>query len=252
MARTNQQADLKTDLNQWQRLILNKIIFLPKARFKDLKVGGLSTDHLSYHLRSLVHQGYLSKSTEGWYELTLLGKELISRFDTDQAQVEKQGKRGVLLRVIKREQGRDYYLVNKRLKQPFYGFIGFHTGKIRWGESVEQSARRELYEETGLTPVKWKMVGIFHLIDYLPNGELLRDIYFYAFNIYSFLGRLIKDNKKEGVANMWMTKKQLRQAKTYPGFWNKSPISWQFMRRQEKWPLGKIVFNEQEMVVEGY
>lgn len=239
-----------SDLHQFQMLILNKIIFLPQARFRDLKIQGLTTDHLTYHLNTLVKKGILKKEDK-IYKLTSKGKEYVSRMDTVQAKIESQGKRAVLIRTISKEKGKPLYLVNQRLKQPFYGYVGFHTGKIRIGETILQAAAREYKEETGLKG-SFKFLGIIHFVDYKPDGRFLRDIYFYTFNVYKFSGPLIEENKEEGVSNKWMTKTQLKKSETYPGFWDDTPLSWIYMDKQKGWPKGKLCFLEKERVVTDY
>lgn len=49
------------------------------------------------------------------------------------------------------KKGKKQYLVQTRLKDPFFGYHGYVTGKIRWGEKILEAAKRELLEETGMT-----------------------------------------------------------------------------------------------------
>ena len=51
--------------------------------------------------------------------------------------------------IIENSEGK--FLAQQRLKQPFYGFWGRPTGKVGWGETILETAARELMEETGLT-----------------------------------------------------------------------------------------------------
>ncbi len=221
----------KQPLHPVQMQILNKIIFKPNARFKDLKVPHLTTDHFTYHLKKLLELNLISKNKNS-YNLTEKGKKFVNTMDTELAKEEKFGKRGVLLRyakpVVQNHKTVLKYLVYKRLKQPFYGYVGFHTGKVRYGESIVDTAFREFKEETGLTIVDYKLQGVYHQLNYKPDGTLLRDVYFYEFFIFKASGKLIKINKEEGVENMWVTKEELKKQKTYPDFWNKdNPTNWQ-------------------------
>jgi 8-oxo-dGTP pyrophosphatase MutT (NUDIX family) len=54
------------------------------------------------------------------------------------------------------------------------GCWGYHGGCVELGENVEEAAKRELYEETGLTARLLEMFGVFsgkeHLFTY-PNGD---------------------------------------------------------------------------------
>ena len=219
-------------LHQVQMQILLKAMLNPNAKFRDLRIKDMPTDHFTYHLNKLVSDGFLDKKNK-IYSLTDEGKKFVNTMNSEHANQEIFGKRGVLLRAIRiNNKSEVEYLVYKRTKQPFYGFFGFHTGKIRFGETPLQTAFREFYEETNLQIVDYEFVGIYHQIGYSEKGELLRDIYLYHFNIYSFEGKLLKENKEDGVVNMWMTADQFKNVKTYPGFWDKSKLNWVHMPRQ--------------------
>ena len=179
----------KDNLHPYQMQILHKIMLLPKAKFSDLKLPHLETDLQTYHINELIKKGFIERHTTAsspTYALTLKGKQYINTFDTESKKQEIFGKRGVLLRTIRfNEKAKDYeYLVYKRLKQPFYGFYGFHTGKVREGETIITTARREYLEETGLKIIDFEFVAIFHMIDYDQKGIFVRDIYLYTFNIF--------------------------------------------------------------------
>ncbi len=207
------------NLHPLQMVILNKMMALPVARFRDLRIEGLSTDHLTYHIKTLVKQALLERK-DGGYVLTDHGKEYVGRIDEHTSKIEVQGKRGVLVRCMKKEGKKTMYLVNRRLKQPFYGYVGFHTGKIKEGEGVYQAAARELQEEAGVQ-ADLHLVAVFHYIDFKENGDFLRDIYFYVFNAHNIKGELISSNPSEGVENFWITLNDLKKEKTFPGFWQK-------------------------------
>lgn len=238
------------NLHRFQMIILNKLIFRPTARFSDLKIPGLSTDHLAYHVNELLKAKLAQKDRAGSYTLTDAGKEFSNRIDNETARMEVQGKRGVVLRSMKLERGKKMFLVNRRIKQPFYGYVGFHTGKVRYGETVYQTAIREMKEETGMN-AKFYLMDIIHYIDYKPSGELLRDIYFYGMGGYDLSGKLIKNNEKEGVINFWATIPELREYKTYPGFWDRMSY-WTKARKPNLNKFPKVPFDEQVRVIEEF
>ncbi len=232
-------------------LILRRLLFLPDARFRDLKVEGLTTDHLTYHINTLVKLKYVQKSENKRYSLTDIGKEFSNRMDERSGQLERQGKRGVLIRLTKMKGKSQEFLVMKRLKQPFYGCVGFHTGKIRERETVFRAAKRELKEETNLTAELY-FIGVIHFIDYKEDGTFVRDIYFYTFDGYCPKGKLIKNNKDEGVKNYWATIKEIKKEKVFPGFWDDcGGISW-FKISKEPPKNRKYLFHESVRVIEGY
>ena len=136
-----------------QTSILRELLFHPKANFAKLQKGtGLSSDHFNFHIQKLVELKLVEKVSRGSYALTPRGKEHANKLDTDNNTIERQPKVAVILAVErKNSKGQKEYLFQERLKHPYFGFWGFATGKIRWGETIVQTAERELMEETGLT-----------------------------------------------------------------------------------------------------
>ena len=128
--------------------------------------------------------------------------------DTEKTIIEKQAKLGVMLIIEKEEDGKKYVLVQKRLKEPYYGFQGFVTGKIAWGENILMTAARELEEETGLT-AELEFKYIIHELVYLKeNGRLLEDKFFFVVNATKPLGEL---NSLPSGENRWVLCSEFNQ-----------------------------------------
>jgi 8-oxo-dGTP pyrophosphatase MutT (NUDIX family) len=200
----------KLDIHPIQSTILCELLFVEDAAFKELNKNGLGSDLFSFHLRQLTDWKLITKNELGRYLLTTRGKEYANRFDSVAVEVERQPKLGVLIVGIKNIKGKNLFLGQQRLKQPYFGFWGFVTGKIKWGEKAFETAERELLEETGLS-AKLTLVGLRHKTDYSKQGELLEDKYFLTFKAENMQGNLIENF--EGGKNRWMTKGELLEQK---------------------------------------
>lgn len=193
------------EIHPVQGQILRKLLFSTEVRFSDLNSDGLSTDQFNFHLRSLIESGLVVK--DGLYKLTTKGKEFANRFDTEKMVLERQTKPTVVVGCRRVVGGKVQYLIHKRHKNPYFGFHGYITGKIRWGEDVLETAKREVFEETGMTPGKLTLVGVEHKRDYSQSGELLEDKYFFVVRAEDFDTEEFK--KYEGGENFWMDKEKI-------------------------------------------
>jgi 8-oxo-dGTP pyrophosphatase MutT (NUDIX family) len=189
------------NLHKVQMQILQELLFHPNARFTDLNISGLSNDHFSYHVRSLIELGFVNKE-DGKYSLTMNGKEYANRIDTSNTQIEKQPKISVLIIPEIEIDGVSKLAVQQRLKEPYYGFQGFITGKIRYGETVFQAAARELKEEMDLE-AEFEYLYTLHEMVYDKEGNMLEDKFFHVVHAVNVAGQLIEQTK-DG-KNSWVT-----------------------------------------------
>lgn len=198
------------DIHSIQAAALRVLMYKPTAAFTELNTGKASTDQFNFHLKQLLKQGLVHKDKMK-YELTPKGKEFTNRFDVDTHDVkyEKQAKVGVLVAARKKIGKQEYWLLQQRLKQPFYGFFGRITGKVRRGDTTEQTALRELQEETGLTAGKLTFKGVEHKFDYSKEGELLDEKFFFIYIAENLTGKLVEEF--EGGKNFWFTKQEAKK-----------------------------------------
>lgn len=194
----------KIDLHETQVRILEVLLFKPKAKFSELNKDKLPTDQFSFHIRELIKSGLVIKDEEGLYDLTMEGKEFVGRFDTGKMVLERQPKTSVVIVGIEG----DKVLTQQRLKRPYYGYYGYISGKVRFGEKLMEADEREFWEETGLVG-NLRLVGIEHKMDYDENRKILEDKYFYLIEATEIKGKL-KEDFKEG-KNVWMTKEEIRE-----------------------------------------
>lgn len=195
-----------------QTLILRGLLFKPSAGFADLqKDTGLESDHFKFHIKKVVELGYIEKMPGGEYCLTRTGKEHANKLDTDTNTIERQPKVSILVCGWRNrgDTGDIEFLVQERLKNPYFGYLGRIGGKIRWGETIFEAAGRELMEETGLE-ADFKYVGIYHKMDYeKETGEMLEDKIFICVSAQNFRGEYFENF--EGGRNAWMTVEEIEQ-----------------------------------------
>lgn len=200
-----------------QTSILRELLFRPTAGYAELqKPTGLTSDHFNFHIKRLVELGFVHKVSSGQYSLTPRGKEYANKLDTDNNTIEKQPKAAVLLAITRTKNKHKEYLFQERLKHPYYGYWGFPTGKIRWGETILETAARELAEETGLT-ANHKLAGIYHEHTYQKEtGEMLEDKIFFVVRCTDTSGELVE--RFEGGHNAWQTIHKMKDEKVFGSF----------------------------------
>lgn len=196
----------EANAHEAQLAILRHLLFVPSARYAELqKKTDLTSDHFTFHIKQLMSAGYVDKA-DGVYRLSPKGKEYANRLDTDEHEIERQPKVSVALLIERNRDGKREFLFQQRLKNPYYGFWGRLGGKVRWGESFEEAAARELLEETGLT-AKFSFKMLYRKRDYRhEDDELLEDKIFVIMHTDDVSGDLMVDY--EGGHNAWMTQEE--------------------------------------------
>ena len=230
---------MEIKIHEFQISILRELLFKPSARFRDLKKVDITNDHFSFHLNHLLEQGLIIKQN-GLYSLSDEGKEFANRMDTDALKIERQAKVAIAIHAIRYEKRGKEYLIHQRLKEPFYGWYGSHSGKIRWGETPLISAKREFLEETGLSG-DFKLKAIVHYHHFHKDGRLLEDKYFWAFRVTNTKGKL-KKIVPEG-KNIWMDEVEFRKHKN---------VFATYDEMEEVTKSKKLLYIERPRIVESY
>lgn len=194
---------LEIKIHDAQTSILRELLFHPSAGYAVLqKSTGLTSDHFSFHIGRLIELELVQKVERGMYKLSVKGKEYANRLDTDNNTVERQPKAAVLLALEREHKGVSEFVFQERLKNPYFGFWGFPTGKMRWGETIIQAAEREAMEETGLT-AEWRIAGLYHeVVIHEESGEMVEDKLFFVAHGTHVEGNLYADF--EGGHNEWL------------------------------------------------
>jgi ADP-ribose pyrophosphatase YjhB (NUDIX family) len=195
---------MSADIHPYQRIILKRLMYNPALRFSKLQIEEITSKHLTYHINQLKEQQLIEK-VGARYSLTVEGKKYVERFDEANMQLEKQPKVSVVVfPERKSKSGRVQILLNKRTKQPNFGKVVGIGGKVRFGETFEEAARRELAEETGLSG-DFRLSGVIRKIGYqvVEGGShgVVLDILFVLFHVTSVRGTLTKHTADQ--ENIW-------------------------------------------------
>lgn len=183
--------------NQIQQEILTKIKFFKVGgKYSQLRVKGIGNDLYNYHLQQLVKNGFVKKSGV-LYQLTEQGKSLVTNIDEEDKKLPANYKVSVYMCLVVGKK----ILLSRRLKHPQYGYVGLPSGKIRYGEEMLETAKREMEEETGLK-VSFKIIGNLRQIRTNDQGSVVEDGVFYVCFSDKFTGKL-KQSSIEG-ENFWV------------------------------------------------
>lgn len=131
-----------------QRRVFERLIYASSLHFSELRDKKVESNLLTYHLTKMCKTGLIRKDAQKGYSLTTKGRALADRISLSTMQFRLQPKISTMIAVRAKNTGR--WLMYRRQHQPFIGLIGFPSGKVHFGELIERSVVRELYEKTGL------------------------------------------------------------------------------------------------------
>lgn len=194
-----------------QRNILLKLIHNPKLTFTELLGERRDSNNFAYHLNVLKNKNLVVQE-ENHYLLSSEGKQLSAFIegDTGNKAVVPTFAHGLIAR------NGDKLLVQRRLKEPFYGYFGFVSGKINYGFNIEECAKRDLTEETGLVAKKAKIVAINQIKTY-ENNELKFHHIIFLVRLDEISGDIISKTHK--AENYWMELREFTKKKRLPDPW---------------------------------
>jgi ADP-ribose pyrophosphatase YjhB (NUDIX family) len=194
-----------------QRKILLKLIHKPNSSFNELWSKEGESNNFAYHLNKLEELNLVKKS-DTTYQLTDEGRKLSAFIEGD------TGGQAAFptLTVLALVKDGDKYLCQRRLKEPFYGYWGFVTGKINFGQNLFECATRDLLEEAGLHATKWRLRAIEQVKTY-EEGKLLFHHYIFDVETEEFSGELKEKTHK--AEHAWMTLEEYKAAIGFPREW---------------------------------
>ena len=229
-------------LHYYQKELVKKLTLNHGLRFNELLISGLESEHMNYHLKKLIEFGLVVKDGSR-YLLSDEGKDYSNLLDDDLKTIEKQPKTSVIIRGIRHNQkGELEHLLCKRLRHPYFGKVGRLTGKVRFGETLEQAAARELYEETGLEANRYDLDNIYRKIRHREDGGMVQDVIFYTLLTTGFSGTMIAQTSFQ--ENIWITAAEL-QKRTDLDLYD----DWEMLDHDQ---VRDLVMDEHVAIAEGY
>jgi 8-oxo-dGTP pyrophosphatase MutT (NUDIX family) len=157
----------------------------------------------------MVKEGWIEKIPSGAYQLTTTGKAFANNLNEEVRTVLKQPKVSVMIVASQQSTGStQQFLLHKRARHPFYGLWGFLSGPVLWGELPEETAKRELQKQTGLS-ASFSVASVYRQRSYrLETDELLEDGLFIVLHAHNIQGTLSSD--WQGGDNAWFEKDKIK------------------------------------------
>jgi hypothetical protein len=200
------------ELHPIQNRILSRLLFAESLKFTELKPYKIENSQFLFHVDKLTKDELIIKNEDG-YSLTQKGKEFANRMDTVKEKMIQQAKVTTILCCERIIDNKIQYLIYTRYKNPFYGYSGFPTHKVWFGEKIKNAAEIGLLDECNLQG-EAKLIAIRHYHLYL-NNELMEDKIMHIFKFDNPIGEL--KNLRDGEFQ-WIDKDAIKFDKKLPEF----------------------------------
>lgn len=205
----------KQIIHDIQKHILKELIFKRSAKYSELKPKVIESNLFSYHLQTLVKEGYIEEE-DGQYLLSAKGRQLADRISIETLGQRIQPKISTLI-ILKNS---DKYLLYRKSKMPFINHIGFPHGKMHLEERIKESANRELLEKTGLV-ANLKHRGDVYIVTH-DETELISHTLHHIFTGNNISGDSIEsekigDSSEFGATCFWGKVEEVDRTMLMPG-----------------------------------
>jgi len=188
-----------------QKHIIDVLMYVEVARFRDLRPDRTDTNLFTYHLNALVKSGMVAK-VSGGYSLSTIGLSYVDRVSTEKKTIRSQPKIITML-LIQNSEGD--VLLQKRSKQPYINAWTLPYGKLHIDDpSVIVAAKREAKEKLGLDDQEMRHAGDCY-IRVKTGDEILSTTLAHVF-------RFNRDDIKLSDEIIWARPHKLRDYKLAP------------------------------------
>lgn len=155
-----------------QKKIFDKFIYSDELRYMQARPIGLESNHYAYHLKELIKDGYIEKTSSGAYRLSILGMAFSERLSYQNLKVRVQPKVISLLHITNQT---GETLLSRRKFQPYIGMLSLPSGKMHLDETMLAAANRELNEKIGIKGIKLSHRGLLN-ITIKSGGEFISQV----------------------------------------------------------------------------
>ena len=193
-----------------QQYVLARLATLGSSRYRDIKPQDVEGNLFAYHLNHLLKENLIDHKDK-LYRLTASGLRYVGQLSSTTEQPRIQPK---IVTLIACQNDLGQCLLYKRTKEPFLGLEGFPYGKIHLGETIEQAAKRELKEKTGLSATL-AHIGEAYVITY-KNKELISHMLFHVFLAQNYSGELV--SRSASGQFFWEEIRAVSVKRFFPGF----------------------------------
>jgi 8-oxo-dGTP pyrophosphatase MutT (NUDIX family) len=167
----------------------------------------LESDAFKFYLRTTIKEGWVIKTLDGSYELSMTGKIFANSLDKQTRTVQRQPKLSTLIIVSRHTEKGEEILLQQRLRHPYYGFWGLISGPTSFGEFPETTASQELLKQTGLEAT-FTVQGFYRQLTRVATADaLLEDMLFTVMCADTVKGEL--STNWQGGRAQWIAKKDI-------------------------------------------
>lgn len=188
-------------LDQEEKNILIKLAHGVKEFASNELTYSFSNAILQLIKKDLIKEEKITKEDKNIavYSLTNTGRTYASSMEGKSAIIKQ--KPIITCFVVGMDENNNKILFNQRTKEPFFGILGVNGGKMDFGNSPKEAAKREFFEETNLTgDLKLGIIANYHTYN---DDELMHHMISFYYYSTTLTGEL-KEIDREG-KNMWLT-----------------------------------------------
>jgi ADP-ribose pyrophosphatase YjhB (NUDIX family) len=171
----------KTTVNHHiQKHIIDVLMYMKVARFRDLRPPKTDTNLFSYHLKGLIKNGLVEKTDKG-YTLSSEGLSYVDRVSSEKKIIRTQPK---IITMLVIQNGNGDILLQRRTKQPYIDTWTLPYGKLHIEDrSAQEAAQREAFEKLGMENPELEHAGDAY-IRVSAKGTLLSTTLAHVFRAY--------------------------------------------------------------------